>query len=194
MEHHDQIQREGLKHYKAVRQYNVEYRGLATLEARMEVEVDFDSTSGKSFRILSQSGSKILGEKVLKRAMDSEKEAWQDGGATAMTQANYRFQLLGTDSLDGRPAYILNVEPLTGKQIFVSRQGLGGCDGLRGSESRGVAGEKSLVPDFADGDSIYEREDGRLLAAATEPQRNQGPNRRHGRADNRLRDLPDQFG
>ena len=113
MEHHDQIQREGLKHYKAVRQYQVEYRGLANIEARMEVEVNFDATSGKSFRILSQSGSKILGEKVLKRAMDSEKEASQDGGATALTPANYRFQLLGRESLDGRPAYILSVEPLT---------------------------------------------------------------------------------
>jgi hypothetical protein len=113
MEHRSQIQQEGLKRYKAVRHYEVEYRGLGTLEAKMEVEVDFDSTSGKSFRIVSQSGSKILGEKVLKRAIDSEKEAWHDGGATAMTQANYRFQLLGTDSLDGRPAYILNVEPLT---------------------------------------------------------------------------------
>lgn len=113
MEHHDQIQREGLKHYKAVRQYHVEYHGLANLEAQMEVEVDFEATSGKSFRILSQSGSKILGEKVLKRAMDSEKEASQDSGATAMMQANYRFQLLGSESVDGRPAFILNVEPLT---------------------------------------------------------------------------------
>ena len=50
MEDHDQIQREGLKHYTAIRQYHVEYRGLANLEARMEVEVDFDATSGKSFR------------------------------------------------------------------------------------------------------------------------------------------------
>jgi hypothetical protein len=112
MEHHDQIQREGLKHYTAIRQYHVEYRGLANLEAGMEVEVDFDATSGKSFRIVSQNGSKILGEKVLKRAMDSEKEASEDGGATALTAANYRFQLLGSESLDGRPAYILSVEPL----------------------------------------------------------------------------------
>ena len=112
MEHHDQIQREGLKHYTAIRQYHVEYRGLANLEAGMEVEVDFDATSGKSFRIVSQSGSKILGEKVLKRAMDSEKEASEDGGATALTAANYRFQLQGSESLDGRPAYILSVEPL----------------------------------------------------------------------------------
>jgi hypothetical protein len=113
MEHHDQIQQEGLKHYKAVRHYSVEYQGLGSIKASMEVEVDFDATSGKSFRILSQSGSKIFGEKVLKRAMDSEKEAWQDGGATAMTQSNYRFQLLGSESVNGRPAYILNVEPLT---------------------------------------------------------------------------------
>jgi hypothetical protein len=112
MEHHLQIQKEGLKHYKAVRHYSIEYQGLATIKASMEVEVDFDATSGKSFRILSQSGSKIFSEKVLKRAMDSEKEASRDGGATAMTQANYRFQLLGTESLDGRPAYILSVEPL----------------------------------------------------------------------------------
>jgi hypothetical protein len=112
MEHHNQIQREGLKHYSAVRQYHVEYRGLANLEARMEVEVDFDATSGKSFRIVSQSGSKILGEKVLKRAMDSEKEASEDSGATALTPANYRFQLQGSESVDGRPAYILSVDPL----------------------------------------------------------------------------------
>lgn len=118
MEHRDEIQREGLKHYKAVRQYKVEYRGLANLDAAMEVEVDFDATSGKSFRILSQSGSKILGEKVLKRAMDSEKEASEYSGGTAMTPANYRFQLLGSESLDGRPAYILSVEPLKASKFL----------------------------------------------------------------------------
>jgi hypothetical protein len=112
MEHHDQMQRQELKHYRAVRQYQVEYRGITTLEAKMEVEIDFDATSGKSFRILSQSGSKVFGEKVLKKAMDSEIEASKDSGATALTPANYRFQLQGSESLDGRPAYILSVEPL----------------------------------------------------------------------------------
>lgn len=112
MERHDQIQREGLRHYKAVRQYHIEYRGLANIEARMEVEMNFNATSGKSFRILSESGSKILGEKVLKRAMDSEKEASGDGGATALTPTNYRFQFQGSEMLDGRPAYVLSVDPL----------------------------------------------------------------------------------
>ena len=45
--------------------------------------------------------------------MDSEIEASKDGGATALTPANYRFQLLGSESVNGRPAYILSVEPLT---------------------------------------------------------------------------------
>jgi hypothetical protein len=112
MEHHNQNQQKGLKHYRAVRQYDVEYRGLATIEARMEVEINFDAASGKSFRIVSQGGSKILGEKVLKRAMDSEKEASEDSGATALTPANYRFQLLKSESLNGHPAYVLSVEPL----------------------------------------------------------------------------------
>ena len=112
MEHHNQIQREGLKHYRAVRQYHVEYQGIKTIEASMAVEINFDATSGESFRIVSQSGSRILGDKILKKAMDSEIEASKDSEATALTPANYRFQLQGSESLDGRPAYILSVEPL----------------------------------------------------------------------------------
>ena len=112
MENQNQIQRDRLKHYGAVRQYQVEYQGITTIAAKMVVEFDYDATSGKSFRIVSQSGSKILGEKILKRAMESEVEASKDGGATALTPANYRFQLQGSESLDGHPAYILSVEPL----------------------------------------------------------------------------------
>jgi hypothetical protein len=114
MERRNRSQTEELKHYEAVRQYQVEYRGFAmTLVAKMEVEVKFDASSGKSFRIVSQSGSKFLCEKVLKRAVESEKEASQDTGATALTPANYRFHLAGSESLGGRPAYILDVDPVT---------------------------------------------------------------------------------
>ena len=104
----------GLRHYKELRHYQVEYQGfLARLVAKMDVEVEYDPASGKSFQIVSQSGSKLLCDKVLKRAVDSEKEASQDKGATALTPANYRFQLLGRESLAGRPAYVLDVDPLT---------------------------------------------------------------------------------
>jgi hypothetical protein len=113
MERHNETQASTLKEYRAIRHYQAEYHGFAAnLEGRMEVEVSFNASSGKSFRILSESGSKLLCEKVLKRAVDSEKEASQDKGATAVTSENYEFQLAGNDSVNGRPAYVLEVAPL----------------------------------------------------------------------------------
>jgi hypothetical protein len=113
MQRHNLSQTEALKHYQAMRHYQAEYHGYATtIEGKMEVEITFDASSGKSFRIVSQSGSKLLCDKVLKRAVESEKEASHDKGATALTPANYKFQLAGSENLNGRPAYILNVEPL----------------------------------------------------------------------------------
>jgi hypothetical protein len=111
---HNQVRTAGLKEYKALRHYDVEYRGFATkIAARMDVEVMYDAATGKSFRIISQSGSNLLCEKVLKRALDSEKEASANKGSTALTETNYRFHLAGNESVEGRPAYILDVEPLT---------------------------------------------------------------------------------
>ena len=102
------------RHYHSVRHYQVEYKGFsADIHAEMVVEADYDAASGKTFRVVSQSGSKLLCEKVLKRAVDSEKEASQDKNSTALTPANYRFQLIGTDNLAGRPAYILFADPIT---------------------------------------------------------------------------------
>jgi hypothetical protein len=119
IERHNQSQAEALKHYETIRHYQVEYRGFgSTLAARMEVEVRFDAAAGLSYRILSQSGSKILCDKVLRRALDSEKEASRDKAATALTPANYRFRLEKVESLDQRPEYVLDVEPLTGNKFL----------------------------------------------------------------------------
>ncbi len=119
VERHNKARLDELRQYKALRHYAVEYKGFAhTVDAKMDVEVSYDAATGKSFHIVSQSGSNLLCEKVLKRAVDSEKEASQDKSLTALT--NYRFSLLGADSVNGRPAYILHQEPLReGK--FLSR-------------------------------------------------------------------------
>ncbi len=113
MQLHDQARTRALKRYHSLRQYAVTYHGFPSDgAANMVVEVDFDAASGKSFHIVSQSGSKLLLEKVLKRAIDSEKEAFQQRQSTALTPENYRFRLLGTDTVAGRSAYILDVQPL----------------------------------------------------------------------------------
>ncbi len=113
MGRHNEARNEELKHYHSVRHYTVEYKGITTIDAGMDVEVRFDAASGKTFRIVSQSGSKFLCDKVLKRAVESEKEAAGDKASTALTTANYRFELMGEERLGGRPAYVLHVEPLT---------------------------------------------------------------------------------
>ncbi|HEV2137162.1 MAG TPA: hypothetical protein VGR47_23285 [Terracidiphilus sp.] len=114
-----QNQNQSLRQYHALRTYAVEYHGLGALSARMQVEVTYDAAHGKSFRIVSQSGNMLLRDAVLKRAVSSEEEASKEKGATDLSPANYRFRLLGTDSINGRPTYILNVEPLKpGKFLY----------------------------------------------------------------------------
>jgi hypothetical protein len=113
LQQHLADQSKQLESYDAIRQYRVEYKGYTTsISAAMTVEVHFDRSLGKSFRIVSESGSKLLCDRVLKKAVESEKEAARDPGSTALTAANYSFELIGSDALNGRPAYLLRVEPL----------------------------------------------------------------------------------
>jgi hypothetical protein len=110
---HNEARAQGLKHYQSVRHYEVEYKGYsAKIGAKLVVEADFDAASGKTFHIVSQSGNKLLIDKVLKRLIDSEKDAEKNKSSTALTAANYKFRLAGIESLSGRPAYILDVAPL----------------------------------------------------------------------------------
>lgn len=119
MQAHNQARNDELKIYRSLRHYTVEYKGFdRTVNATMEVEVAYDAASGKSFRIISQSGSKFLCDKVLKRAVDSEQEASRDKSSTALTPANYTFQLLGSESLKGRPTYILDVDPIAANKFL----------------------------------------------------------------------------
>ena len=168
MERHDREQAEMLKNYKDLRHYSVVYRGFfKTVAATMDVEVSYDAASGKSYRIIAQSGSVVLCEKVIRRALDSEKEASLNKGATALTPANYNFQLLGSESIGGHPAYILNVEPCDSEPISVPRDDLGGCRRLCRDEDGSAAGEKSFLLDFKNADSSCERRDRRILASCT---------------------------
>ncbi|MGA9671407.1 MAG: hypothetical protein WBQ94_19505 [Terracidiphilus sp.] len=127
---HNQEQNKELKQYKALRHYQVEYQGFpANTAAKMDVEVVYDASTGKNFRIVSESGTKFLCEKVLKRAVDSEKEASQDKSSTALTEANYRFHLAGTESVNGRPAYMIDVEPVkVSKFLYRGRIWVDGAD------------------------------------------------------------------
>jgi hypothetical protein len=71
----------------------------------------------------------VLCEKVLQRAVDSEREASLHKDATALTRANYKFYLKGQENLNGRLAYILDVEPVTpNKFLYRGRIWVDGID------------------------------------------------------------------
>ncbi len=114
---HNQARAEGLRHYQSTRTYQVEYKGLARIAARMVVEADYDAVNGKTFRIVSQSGNGLLLDKVLKRLIETEKDAAHDQ-KSALTPANYNFKLIGIENLGARPAYVLEVEPLVDNKLL----------------------------------------------------------------------------
>lgn len=113
MQLHDSHQNQHLLQYRSLRVYHVEYHGYAAkISAEMTVAVTYNAVTGKSFHIVSHTGSALLCDEVLKRAVTSEEQASKERGATALTPDNYTFSELGTDSLNGRPAYILAVVPV----------------------------------------------------------------------------------
>lgn len=112
MEDRNQERSDRLRHYTAVRHYRVEYRGFpASIAASMVVEVTYDAPSSKQFHILSQTGSGLLVDRVLKKLLKSEQEAAQNQSRNALTTANYNFALVGNEIDDGRRLYVLEVEP-----------------------------------------------------------------------------------
>jgi outer membrane lipoprotein-sorting protein len=99
---------EWLRHYTGKRHYHLVYRGFPSgREATMDVEVAFDAPSKKTFTVTSESGSKMLADRVFRRLIDSEKEATLDPARSALTPENYAFDL---DGVEGRD-YVLRVTP-----------------------------------------------------------------------------------
>src|SRR5579864_5101167 len=74
------LQRAAALHaYQSTRTYRIEYRGFpGSRSAEMIVDVKYHAPFTKEFKIRSESGSKLLVEKVLKRLLQSEQEAQND--------------------------------------------------------------------------------------------------------------------
>jgi hypothetical protein len=101
---------EALEHYVGHRRYHLEYHGFpSSKEATMEVNASFDAPASKRFTVTSETGSKLILNRVFRRLLESEQEATDESNAkrTALTTANYTFSSAGIDGTN----YVLNVEP-----------------------------------------------------------------------------------
>lgn len=110
-----------LRHYESTRVYRLSYRGFpGDRDAEMTVEATYDSPSTKSFKVISQTGSKLIIDRVLKRLLESEKEAAEPEmhARTLLNRDNYDFALVGfepsgVNSSGQGSQYVLAVYPKT---------------------------------------------------------------------------------
>lgn len=103
-----------LRSYSVLRHYEVHYRGLpSSKDAEMDVEVRYVAPATKEFRIVSESGSKFILNKVLHRLLSSEQEALsqENREETAMTVRNYDFTFVREENTPQGRFYVLQTEP-----------------------------------------------------------------------------------
>jgi len=115
----DEERAQALRHYESTRVYRLSYRGFpGGRDAEMTVEATYDSPSTKSFKVVSQTGSKLIIDRVFKRLLESEKEATEPEMHARMllNRDNYDFALIGFESSDVNSSdkgsqYVLAVYP-----------------------------------------------------------------------------------
>jgi hypothetical protein len=103
-----------LHRYHSTRTYQISYKGFPKdLAAKAVVKLDFTAPDNKQFTIVSEEGSKLLVNRVIKKALESEQEAAKPDfrRRSTLDESNYEFKLLGNDSEAGRPCYLLEVKP-----------------------------------------------------------------------------------
>jgi hypothetical protein len=83
--------------------------------AEMTVKTTYEKETGKSYAILSESGSELLRKFVLQSILDNEKRINQPGvrEGSWITSANYEMKLKpgGIERINGRDCYVLSIDP-----------------------------------------------------------------------------------
>lgn len=105
--------------YTSRRHYHVQYRGFPHgAEADMVVDAICNGPGSKQFDVVSESGSHLLLDHVVKKLLRTEQEASRDPAENALTPANYDFSLVRTEMNDGRLTYVLRVEPKQRRKLL----------------------------------------------------------------------------
>jgi len=107
--------------YQGTRIYRLEHHGFpGSRSAEMTVAVEYRSPATKQFSIQSETGSRLLIERVFHKLLQSEKEALteENQARVALNKDNYRFTLVGYENTPTGSCYILSVEPLTKNKLL----------------------------------------------------------------------------
>ena len=105
---------DALQRYQGKRLYSLEYTGFPTsLHAEMVVDMVYDAPATKEFRIISQSGSQWVIEKILKRLLEAEMESMSEENRSRvlLNSSNYQFSGLELRNTGDNCSYSVAVEP-----------------------------------------------------------------------------------
>ena len=101
-------QQEAILSYTRVQHYSVTSARFGA-KAEREVRIHSDPVKGKSYEIVSRSGSTVIQNRVLDGLLEAEIASSQ--GSELLTLANYSFHLLGQEALGGGNCYVLETDP-----------------------------------------------------------------------------------
>src|ERR1700733_723664 len=103
-----------LEGYKGNRFYELNYTGFPSgLHADMTVEMTYDAPGTKQFHVVSENGSRMIVNRVLRKLLDSEQEAMeaQNRAGVELNSNNYNFTALSYERNASGCNYVLTVEP-----------------------------------------------------------------------------------
>ncbi|MGI8742149.1 MAG: hypothetical protein ACR2NN_06190 [Bryobacteraceae bacterium] len=113
----DEQKRANLPEYSVTRKYVLRNVHMKR-DAEMLVRVSYSKGEGKTFQVLESSGVEGMSKRVFQHLLDAEKDASRQTRGRLNNQ-NYHFELLGTETVDGRRCYILALHPkVKTKDVF----------------------------------------------------------------------------
>ena len=111
--------------YRSRRTYRLDYKGIpSNMHAELVVDLKYSAPATEEFKVVSQTGSKWLGDLVLKRLLESDRESHDDKNrdAVQITSRNYNFTMLDSQGSAEGCSYVLGVEPkIPSKFLFRGR-------------------------------------------------------------------------
>jgi hypothetical protein len=115
----DAVRQSEMTGYMAVRHYTAVTNKR---KAEMLVRIVCASDGTKQFSVLTEEGSGAIRKHVLHKLLKEEEEASHRGTRedTRLIPANYEFRLIGKESLDSGPAYVLEVSPKTSNKYLIN--------------------------------------------------------------------------
>ncbi len=109
----NQQRAQALHEYTSVRVFHIELNGIVHKTADMTAKMTYRAPDQKEFTIVSESGSEIMRNRVLKGILAAEKEALtkENRERTALNEKNYDFTLEGIEGSPEPQFYVLRSKP-----------------------------------------------------------------------------------